>query len=124
MIQVVEDSVVFGGDNFLYRRLPRLDDATFKGSIEACRVAAGLNARHYVPGHGPSGGVEIVKAYEAYLATLYAEVKKHYEAGKSDFEMKDAVLAKLKPWSGWTHFNDVAGKHISLAFLEVEQAGF
>jgi len=44
----------------------RLDDATFKGSIEACRVAASLNARHYVPGHGPTGGVEIVKAYQAH----------------------------------------------------------
>ena len=124
MIQVVEDSVVFGGDNFLSQRLPRLDDATFKGSIEACRVAAGLNARHYVPGHGPSGGVEIVKAYENYLATLYAEVKKHYDARQSDFEMKDAVLAKLKPWAGWTHFNDVVGKHISLAYLEVERDSF
>jgi len=124
MIQVVEDSVVFGGDNFLYQRLPRLDDATFKGNIEACRVAARLNAKHYVPGHGPSGGVEIVKAYENYLATLYAEVKKHYDAGRSDFEMKDAVLAKLKPWAGWTHFNDVVGKHISLAFLEVERDSF
>jgi glyoxylase-like metal-dependent hydrolase (beta-lactamase superfamily II) len=124
MIQVVEDSVVFGGDNFLYQRLPRLDDATIKGNIEACRVAAGLDAKHYVPGHGPTGGVEIVKAYETYLATLYAEVKKHYDAGKSDYEMKDAVLAKLKPWDGWTHFNDVVGKHISLAFLEVERAGF
>jgi hypothetical protein len=120
----VEDSVVFGGDNFLFQRLPRLDDATFKGSIEACRVAAGLNARHYVPGHGPTGGVEIVKAYENYLATLYAEVKKQYDAGRSDFQMKDAVLAKLEPWSGWTHFNDVVGKHISLVFLEVERDSF
>jgi len=124
MIQVVEDSVVFGGDNFLFPRLPRLDDATFKGSIEACRVAAGLNARHYVPGHGPTGGVEIVNAYQSYLATLYAEVKKHYDAGQSDFQMKDAVLAKLEPWSGWTHFNDVVGKHISLVFLEVERDSF
>ena len=120
MIQVVEDSVVFGGDNFLYQRLPRLDDATFKGSIEACRVAAGLNARIYVPGHGPSGGVEIVNAYGNYLATLYAEVKKHYDAGKQDYEMKDAVVARLKAYAGWTHFDDVIGRHISLAVLEIE----
>jgi len=124
MIQVVEDSVVFGGDNFLFKRLPQLDDATFKGSIEACRVAASLNARHYVPGHGPTGGLEIVKAYETYLATLYAEVKKHYDAGKSDFEMKDAVVAKLKPYHNWAHFEDVIGKHVSLAFLEIERASF
>lgn len=124
MIQVVEDSVVFGGDNFLFERLPRLDDATFKGSIEACRVAARLKARHYVPGHGPTGGVETVQAYETYLATLYSEVKKHYDAGKSDFEMKDAVVAKLKPYHHWVHFEDVIGKHISLVFLEIERTSF
>jgi len=124
MIQVVEDSVVLVGDNCLFERMARLDDATFKGNIEACRVAARLKARRYVPGHGPTGGVEIVKAYESYLATLYAEVKMHYDAGRSDFEMRDAVLAKLKPWSGWTHFNDVVGKHISLVFLEVERDSF
>ena len=124
MIQVLEDSVVFGGDNFLFKRLSRLDDATFKGSIEACRVAARLKARRYVPGHGPTGGVEIVEAYETYLATLYAEVKKHYDAGKSDYEMKDAVVAKLKPYHDWVHFEDVIGMHISLAFLEIERTSF
>ena len=124
MIQVVEDSVVFGGDNFLFKRLSRLDDATFKGNIEACRVAARLKARRYVPGHGPTGGVEIVEAYETYLATLYAEVKKHYDAGKSDYEMKDAVVAKLKPYHDWVHFEDVIGMHISLAFLEIERTSF
>jgi glyoxylase-like metal-dependent hydrolase (beta-lactamase superfamily II) len=124
MIHVVEDSVLFGGDNFLFERLARLDDATFKGSIEACRVAARLKTKYYVPGHGPTGGVEIVQAYENYLATLYAEVKRHYDAGKSDFEMKDAVVAKLKPYHHWVHFEDVIGKHISLAFLEIERASF
>lgn len=122
MIQVLEDSVVFGGDNLMFKRLPRLDDATFKGSIEACRIAAGLNANRYVPGHGPTGGVEIVKAYEAYLTALYAEVKKHYDAGRNDFEMKDAVVAKLKPWADWANFDDVVGKHISLAILEIERS--
>jgi hypothetical protein len=68
--------------------------------------------------------VEIVQAYQSYLVTLYAEVKKHYEAGRSDFEMRDAVVAKLKPWADWVHFDDVVGKHVSLAFLEVEQASF
>jgi glyoxylase-like metal-dependent hydrolase (beta-lactamase superfamily II) len=121
MIHVLEESVVFGGDNLMSKRLPRLDDATFKGSIEACRIAAGLNATRYVPGHGPTGGVEIVKAYERYLATLYAEVEKNYAAGKSDYEMKDAVVAKLKPYADWANFDDVVGKHISLAILEIER---
>ena len=68
--------------------------------------------------------MEIVTAYETYLTTLYAEVKKHYDAGKSDFEMKDAVVAKLKSYHTWVHFEDVIGRHISLAFLEIEQTSF
>jgi len=38
--------------------------------------------------------------------------------------MKDAVVAKLKPYQGWTNFNDEVGRHISLAVLEVEQTDF
>ncbi len=67
---------------------------------------------------------ERLQAYEKYLSTLYSEVKKHYAAGKSDFEMRDAVVAKLKPWADWVHFEDVVGKHISLVFLEIERTSF
>ena len=56
MIEVVEESVVFLGDNVLYKRLPRMDDATFKGNAKACQVALDLAAKTYVPGHGASGG--------------------------------------------------------------------
>ncbi|MCB1763510.1 MAG: hypothetical protein KDI27_10285, partial [Gammaproteobacteria bacterium] len=52
MIEVVEESVVFAGDNVLNNRIARMDDATFKGNIAACEVAAKLAAAHYIPGHG------------------------------------------------------------------------
>ena len=77
-----------------------------------------------MPGHGPTGDVTLVKAYEAYLTTLYDEAKKHHGAGRSDFEMKEAVVTKLKPYAGWANFSDVVGKHISLAILEIERSDF
>jgi glyoxylase-like metal-dependent hydrolase (beta-lactamase superfamily II) len=121
MVHVVEESVLFGGDNVLYKRFGRLDDATFRGSIAALRAAAAVNARRYVPGHGPTGGVEIVKAYETYLTTLYTEVKKHHEKGRDDFQMKDDVVDSLRAYADWADFKEVVGKHISLAVLEIEK---
>jgi glyoxylase-like metal-dependent hydrolase (beta-lactamase superfamily II) len=120
MIEVVEEKVLFLGDNVLARRIGRLDDATFVGSIAACERAEKVPARVFVPGHGKTGGKAIVTAYKDYLKALFAAVQKEYDNGKADYEMKDAVRAQLKPWHGWHGFDDHLGKHISLAYLEVE----
>lgn len=121
MIEVVEDRVFFGGDNLLYKRIARLDDATFAGNIKALDRALQVNARYYVPGHGPVGDVAIVHAYRNYLTMLYTEVARHYEAGQNDFEMKPTIVRTLSDYQDWVNFEDEVGKHISLAILEVEQ---
>jgi glyoxylase-like metal-dependent hydrolase (beta-lactamase superfamily II) len=120
MLEVVEDSVVFAGDNVLNQTIARMDDATFKGSIAACDRIAALKAKHYVPGHGPTGDVSIVTSYRNYLSTVFDNVKQQYALGKADFEMKADIAAKLKPYANWDRFDDQLGKHISLAVLEVE----
>ena len=122
MIHIVNDSVVVLGDNVLYKRLPRMNDATFQGNIKACDVALRLKARRYVPGHGPTGGARIVKLYRRYLSTVYSEVKKHTDEGLSDYEMKPKVVAKLKPYWKWKDFQAEVGKHINRAMLEIEKS--
>ena len=49
-----------------------------------------------LPGHGPTGGWEIVDANRDYMGILYSAVEPLYEEGK----------------------------HISLAYLQVEEAAF
>ena len=120
MIEAVEDSVIFAGDNILNQTIARMVDGTFKGSIAACDRIAAVNAKYYVPGHGPTGDVSIVTNYRNYLATLFEDVKVQYAQGKSDFEMKDSIVAKLKPYQSWNRFNDEVGVHINLAVLEIE----
>lgn len=120
MIEVVEDGVVFTGDNVLNGRVARLDDGTFKGNIAACDRAIAVKAKRYVPGHGKTADAGMVKNYRDYMATLMAEVQRQYDAGKSDYEMKDAVAAKLGAYKNWSGFNEQLGKHISLAVLEIE----
>ena len=124
MIEVVEESVVFLGDNVLFERLPRMDDGTFKGNIIACQLAINLKAKTYVPGHGASGGKEIVNPFLKYLNIIYTEAGKHYEAGMADFEMKPKILLKLKDYTSWSGFSDEVGKHIFLAVLEYEKDAF
>ena len=124
MIEVVEQDVVFLGDNVLYKRLPRMDDGSFKGNIKACQLAIDLNAKVYVPGHGQSGDKKIIPPFMNYLKIIYQEVGKHYEAGMTDFEMKPKILLKLKKYKDWSGFNHEMGKHVSLAVLEYERDSF
>lgn len=124
MIEVVEESVLATGDNVLYMRIGRLDDASIRGNIAACDQALELKSKYYVPGHGPSGGADIIEPFCNYLKTLYAKVGELYKEGLSDFEMKDTVVESLSAYRDWSGFSDQVGKHISLAVLEIEQAEF
>lgn len=124
MIEYVADSVLFTGDNVLYQRIARMDDGNFAGNIDACRLAVAIDAKHYVPGHGPVGGVEVAKSFLDYLQTLYGEVERLYEEGLQAFEMKDTVVEKLAAYKDWVNFDDEVGRHISLAVLEAEQNAF
>ena len=120
MIEAVEESVVFTGDNVLNQTIARMVDGTFKGSIAACDRIAAVKAKHYVPGHGPTGDVSVVTQYRQYLSTVFNDVKQQYDEGKADFEMKARIVAKLKPYLAWDRFDVELGKHISLAVLEIE----
>ncbi|MGB5258944.1 MAG: MBL fold metallo-hydrolase [Gammaproteobacteria bacterium] len=124
MVEVVEDSLLATGDNALYKRIGRMDDGSFRGNLAACEQALDMNLKHYIPGHGPAGGAEVIKPFCTYLKTLYDKVAALYEEGLSDFEMKDAVIESLPEYQDWSGFSDEVGKHISLALLEIEQAEF
>lgn len=124
MIEAVEEKVLFMGDNIVAARAARLDDGNYAGNIAACEVALKTGARQFVPGHGKTGGREVVTAYRDWLKALYVSVKENYSRGMSDFEMKDKVVADLGPYRKWALFDSEIGKLISLAWLQVEQASF
>jgi glyoxylase-like metal-dependent hydrolase (beta-lactamase superfamily II) len=121
MIEIVEDRTLFTGDNVLSRQVMSLRDGTFKGVMKATDRALALNARLYVPGHGKSGDRKFVEEHKAYFATLMAEVRRMYDEGKSDFEMKPVITDKLKAYKNWAEWDANLGQQISLAILEIEQ---
>src|SRR5512139_2863401 len=121
MIEVVEDRILFTGDNVLGRQVMNLRDGTFKGVMKATDRALALDARLYVPGHGKSGDRSLVEEQKAWFDILMAEVRRMYDEGKSDFEMKPVLAEKLKAYRDWAEWDTNLGPQISLAILEIEQ---
>lgn len=121
MIEIIEDSILFTGDNVLNRQSMNLRDGTFKGVIKATQRALDLDAKRYVPGHGKTGDSSFVMEQKAYFDILMAEVRRMYDEGKSDFEMKPVLADKLKAYRNWAEFDANLGLQISLAILEIEQ---
>lgn len=124
MILYKQDNVLFTGDNVTNDRIIPLADASFQGSIETIEKAKSLEAAIVVPGHGKTGGVELLDRYQAYLSTLYNNVNKYFEQDMSDFEMKPIIHGELTSYHGWSGYDDELGKHISSAYLEIEAAAF
>jgi len=124
MIEYVDGSVLFTGDNAANHRILRMDDGSFRDSIKAMDRAMGLELKYYVPGHGKTGDIHIVKNQRQYFATLYRLVMAYYEDGLEDFEMKARIAPALKKYADWAGFDEQLGKHISLARMEVEAAEF
>ena len=117
----VDNGVLFTGDNVLNKRVARMDDGSFVGTIKEIDRALSLPVKVIIPGHGKTGGREVLTAQKAYLQTLFDAVKTEYDLGKSDFEMKPVVEKKLAKFKHWHGFDAALGKHVSLAVLEIEQ---
>ncbi len=121
MIEMVEDSILFTGDNVLNHQSMNLRDGTFKGVMKATQRALDLNTRIYVPGHGKTGDQKFIAEQKAYFDTLMSEVRRMYGEGKSDYEMKPTIAEKLKAYKHWAEWDTNLGEQISLAVLEVER---
>ncbi|MET0066616.1 MAG: MBL fold metallo-hydrolase [Candidatus Thiodiazotropha sp.] len=120
MIELPQKKLIFLGDNAMSKRLGQMDSATFKGNIAALDMALQTDAEIFVPGHGKTGGKEVAEIYRGYLSGLKQQVAGFFEEGLSDFEMKDRVIAAMGPYREWVDFERNVGRHISLAYLEVE----
>lgn len=124
MVEVVEEKTVFLGDNVMSARAGRLDDGDIAGNIAACDAALKIEATHFVPGHGKSGGREIVVAYRDFLAKLTTSVRKHYSLDRSADDIKPKVVTELAAYKGWANFDAEIGKLVSYAYRKAERDSF
>lgn len=124
MIEIVEEKVMFLGDNVFAGRIGRMDDGHFGGNIAAIEMAMQSDATRFVPGHGPANGKDILVAYRDYLRIVHNEVKKYYEQGLQDFEMKPRIAESLARYQKWYGFGDELGRHVSFAYQQVQAESF
>ncbi len=124
MVEVVEKKVLFVGDNALYKRMPRLNDASFKGNINSLNKILALDIKYYVPGHGITGGKEVIIPFRDYLSLMRKSIVRLYEDNLLDYEMKTKMSPDFSAWRDWVDFPEEFGRHISVAYLEVEKEAF
>jgi hypothetical protein len=94
-----------------------------QGQIAAIDLALKTKATHFIPGHGTSGGREIALTQQTLLKLLRASVKKYYDQGLSDFEMKDKVMRDLDAYKDYYDFDNL-GRVINAAYLQIETESF
>lgn len=121
MIESVEDRILFTADNVLNHQVMMLRDGTFKGVLNATNRALDLNMALYVPGHGKTGDRKFVEDQKIWFDTLLTEVRRMYDEGKNDYEMKPVIVEKLKAYRDWAEWDANMGQQISLVILEIEQ---
>jgi len=123
MLEIPEEKVFLFGDVLRNENLSPFM-SSFKGNLAALAIGEKLNATVYVPGHGKSGDKSIIDSYRKFIVALKSEVKKHFDEGMSDYEMKPKVIKALQPYQAWSGFDENIGRLISLAYLEVENESF
>ena len=124
MIEVIEDKVLFTGDNIVQGRAGRFDEANITGQIAACDLALATPAQHVVPGHGRSGGRELITQQREWLTRLYSATKRLYQEHVSEAEFNQRMLVELKDYRRWNNFDKDIGKILSLTWLQVEKEAF
>ncbi len=125
MIEVPEKSLLFLADNANNKRIVRMDDGSFSGLIAGLQqIKTRTTAKVLVPGHGHTGGWEIVDQNLDYFTTVYGSVQELFEEDVSDFEMKPLIAERLVAFRDWAGLDDELGKHISIAYLQVEAEAF
>jgi len=125
MIEIVGQNVLYIGDVVRNGLLGIMEeDASFKGNIAAIDAMLEKKFSSYIPGHGQAGGEEMLTKYRSYLQIVRTKVKKLYEKGLRDYEMKAEVVKSLSAYKGWAGFELRVGPHITRAFLEVEAEDF
>lgn len=124
MIEVVENSIVFLGDNVLAKRIPRMTDGTFQGNISTINTVLESNAKTYVPGHGQTSDNTMVLDYLNYITLVYTAAQQAFE---EDLDSSDVITitqestAAYKDWSG---YDEQLGPQGAQAYAEVEEAEF
>lgn len=126
MIELPGERLLFAGDIIIEGNMPSYgapQDLDLTGQIAALDYVLAMPVDTVVPGHGIAGGREIANTPKHFLETLHSSVKRYYDEGMQDYEMKDKVAKELTEYSRWHGFSEL-GRLISFVYLKVEEEAF
>ena len=99
LVHLPEQRVVFTGDIVFSGGTPVVWAGPISNWIRACDRILALEAQTVVPGHGPVGDADAVRAMRDYLSYVDAEAAKRHAAGMSlDAAVHDIALGAFAGW--------------------------
>ncbi|MGI6344277.1 MAG: MBL fold metallo-hydrolase [Bacillota bacterium] len=96
-----ERRLLFTGDLIFNGRVPWMGQADFQRWIDNLAELESWDLETVVPGHGPVGGKEILRAQREWLSTFVKEVVTWHKEGKSQEEIFQAMAEKHPVAPGW-----------------------
>ena len=99
-VYLPKEKVVFCGDLLFYHCTPFALMGYVSGYVQALDHLASLDAKTYVPGHGPVCGKEGLYEARDYLVLIRDECRKYFDDGITyDVAAKRIDLCKYKKWA-------------------------
>jgi cyclase len=99
IVYLPQEGIIFAGDFIFLYSTPLGMEGSFAGWLKNMDAMAKLDARVYVPGHGPVCGAEGLNLCRDYIVFVQSEAKKRFDKGMTvDQAAKDIALAQFKQW--------------------------
>ena len=125
MIEVVEDSVVFLGDNVTTNRIPRMTDGNFTGNINSVDRILEVEATTWIPGHGNTGDTAMVKGYRGIPGCRLLRPPSRLSMPTWTAAMLNRSHSRQRAaYKDWSGYEDEIGPQGAQAYMEVEAAEF
>ena len=122
MVYLPDDKVLIAGDILTHEVVPSFRDGAVKIWINTLVAIQKVDAKVFVPGHGPLMTKADVATMHRRMADLYAGVEAGYKKGLSDADIRKTL--DLSAWKKMALFDENMGEDINRTYLEVESANF
>lgn len=100
IVYLPDEGIIFAGDLIFLYSTPLGMEGSFAGWVKHLDAMAKLDARTYVPGHGPVCGAEGLNLCRDYLSLVRREARKRFNEGMTvDQAAKDIPLRRFKQWA-------------------------
>lgn len=103
-VYLPKEGVLCTGDAVVNGPHNNLADANIGNWPIVLRTADKLKPKYVLPGHGPSGGRELIAGQDQFLSELYKAVKSGVDTGKSAEELQASIKlpTAVNAWVGET----------------------